>query len=107
LSQPPASCTIGAILERRTDLNLLTHRIVDIVFQEGARFSVSEENGGRERVESATERVLKEKGFDPETITVEMFRLFYHDGWQELVDLLCPADTHLRVKDRFYQLIFS
>ncbi len=88
-------------------MNLLSHRIADIIFNEGARFSVSAEEGGLERVEAALEQVLREKGFDPNTIHVQEYRKFYHDGWNQLLDLVVPLDTRTRVTDRFYKLVFA
>lgn len=88
-------------------MNLLAHRIVDIVLHEGARFSQAESEGGRERVESVLSEVLEAKGMDPETVSVEDFRMLFHDGWQQLLDRVCPSDTHFRVNNRFHQLIFT
>lgn len=88
-------------------MNLLAHRIADIVFEEGARFSVGEEAGGRTRVEQALAQILREKGIPPEAVTVEQLRRLYHDGWEDVLDMVCPPDTHTRVTDRFYKLVFQ
>lgn len=88
-------------------MNLLASRVADIVFEEGARFSVGAADGGLERVEDALARLLAKKGHSPATVTVEEFRLFYHEGWRELLDEVCPLDTHQRVEDRFRQLVFT
>jgi hypothetical protein len=88
-------------------MNLLAHRIADIVFEEGARFSVGEAEGGRARVEKALVQILREKGLDPKGLTVQQLRHLYHDGWSEMLDMVCPPDTHLRVTDRFYRLVFQ
>ena len=88
-------------------MNLLAHRIVDIVLQEGARFSRSGAEGGRERVATVLTEVLTSRGMDPEAVSIDDFRLFFHDGWQDLLDRVCPSDTHTRVNERFYHLVFS
>lgn len=88
-------------------MNLLAHRVADIVFQEGARFSVAAAQGGLGRVERALEQILREKGYDPDGVTIEDLRLLYHEGWEDLLDLVCPSDTHTRVTDRFQALVFS
>lgn len=88
-------------------MNLLAHRVADIVFEEGARFSRDADQDGLARVERALEQILKEKGYDPGAVTVDQFRLLFHDGWKDLLDLVCPSDTHVRVTDRFQALVFS
>jgi glycogen synthase len=88
-------------------VNLLAHRVADIVFEEGARFSVAADQGGLARVERALEQILEQKGYDPEAVTIDDFRLLFHEGWGDLLDLVCPSDTHTRVTDRFQALVFS
>ena len=88
-------------------MNLLAHRVADIVFEEGARYSVAADQGGLERVERALEQILKEKGYDPDAVTVGDLRMLFHEGWGDLLDLVCPSDTHTRVTDRFQALVFS
>ena len=88
-------------------MNLLAHRVADIVFEEGARFSAATDQNGLARVERTLEQILKEKGYDPDGVTVEDLRMLFHEGWKDLLDLVCPSDTHTRVTDRFQALVFS
>ncbi len=87
-------------------MNLLAHRIADILFEEGGRFSVPAEAGGRERVEELFSRSLADHGLDPQRVSVEELRIWYHQGFEELLDRLVPADTRDRVTGRFHRLVF-
>jgi len=89
-------------------MNLLALRIADIVFEEGARYLVPEDEGGRSRVEKALEEHLRAHGVDPDRAAVHDFRLLSQDpAWVELLERLVPPETHERISRRFEELVFS
>lgn len=88
-------------------MNLLACRVADIIFEEGGRFLVSEDEGGRDRVEDALADALRRQDIDPARATTDDFRLLYHQGWAGLLERLVPADARDRVEDRFKELVFS
>lgn len=89
-------------------MNLLALRVADILFEEGGRFLVPEDEGGRTRVEEALRDHLTGKDLDPARVTVDDFRVLSQDAaWTDLLERLIPPDTHGRVAARFEKLVFS
>jgi hypothetical protein len=88
-------------------MNLLAHRVVDILFEEGGRFALAEEAGGRARIERLLEDTMRARGVALETLSIHQLRIFFHEGFEELLERAVPADTRDRVGERFRKLVFQ
>lgn len=87
--------------------NLLAHRVVDILFEEGGRFALAEDQGGRQRIERLLAEALGARGLSLETLSIHELRTFFHEGFEDLLERAVPADTRDRVGERFKRLVFK
>lgn len=88
-------------------MNLLAYRVVDILVEEGVRFTGRDHQSCQEVAEDALKQAFAAKEVEPGAVTVLDLRTLYHDGWEELLDQICPGETHDRVNKRFFALVFE
>lgn len=87
------------------DCNLLTHEVVKILHEEGARYEHPGEEGFA-HVQDVIAKALAAVSSDPSRATVSDFRILYHKHWPRLLELLVPTDVQDRVTERFKSLVF-
>ena len=81
--------------------NLLTHEIMKIIYDEGAKFLYPEREDGLARIRLILGEALGELGTDLASAKTSDFRKLYHRGWNDLVDELVPYEAQDRVTERF------
>ncbi len=86
--------------------NLLSHEVIKIIYDEGAKFIYADRDEGFARIRNLLGPALDEIGTSLSTAKTSNFRKLFHRGWSELVGELVPYEAVARVTEQFRKLVF-
>ena len=86
--------------------NLLSHEVMKIVFEDGARFLWPDRREAFDRIRAVLGRALESVGSDLASASTGDFRKLYHKAWTEVLDELAPYEAHRRLTENFRRLVF-
>jgi len=86
--------------------NLLFYQISKIIYENGTKYLIADENEGFDRIRAVLSGYLTTIKAEPSSVTVADFRKIFKTCWEDVLDDLVPFEAQARVSSEIKTLVF-